>query len=50
MNKRKEIMIEEQLQKAGVEFTIFDQIEANPLKSTVMAGGNAARTMDVILL
>ena len=23
---------EEQLQKAGVEFTIFDQIEANPLK------------------
>ena len=35
---------EEQLQKAGVEFTIFDQIEANPLKSTVMAGGNAART------
>ncbi|MBS6268720.1 iron-containing alcohol dehydrogenase [Coprobacter fastidiosus] len=35
---------EEQLQKAGVKFTVFDQIEANPLKSTVMAGGNAART------
>lgn len=34
---------EEQLKKAGVTYTIFDRIEANPLKSTVMAGGACAR-------
>lgn len=35
--------VEEQLNKAGVAYTIFDQIEANPLKATVMAGAAAAR-------
>lgn len=34
---------EEQLTKAGVECFIFDKVEANPLKSTVMAGGAFAR-------
>lgn len=34
---------EEQLTKAGVEYFIFDKVEANPLKSTVMAGGAFAR-------
>lgn len=34
---------EAELQKAGVEWVIFNQVEANPLKSTVMAGGNVAR-------
>ena len=34
---------EEQLAKAGVEFFVFDKVEANPLKSTVMAGGAFAR-------
>lgn len=34
---------EEQLQQAGVETFLFDQVEANPLKATVMAGGAAAR-------
>ncbi|WP_094551436.1 iron-containing alcohol dehydrogenase [Petroclostridium xylanilyticum] len=29
---------EEQLQLAGVESVVFDKVEANPLKSTVMAG------------
>lgn len=29
---------EEQLKLAGVESTVFDKVEANPLKSTVMAG------------
>ena len=33
---------EDQLRKAGIEFILFDQIEANPLKSTVMKGSNAA--------
>ena len=28
---------------AGVESVVFDRIEANPLKSTVMAGAAAAR-------
>ena len=32
-----------ELQKAGVEWVIFNQVEANPLKSTVMAGANVAR-------
>lgn len=32
-----------ELGKAGVEIEVFDQIEANPLKSTVMAGSRAAR-------
>lgn len=34
---------EEQLHKAGVETVVFDKVEANPLKSTVMAGGKMAR-------
>jgi alcohol dehydrogenase len=34
---------EEQLKKSGIEYTIFDQIEANPLKSTVMKGAAFAR-------
>ncbi len=32
-----------QLQNAGVATVIFDRIEANPLKSTVMAGASFAR-------
>lgn len=32
-----------QLEKAGVEWALFDEIEANPLKSTVMRGAAAAR-------
>ncbi|SNX53975.1 iron-containing alcohol dehydrogenase [Thermoanaerobacterium sp. RBIITD] len=34
---------EEQLRLAGVEFVVFDKVEPNPLKSTVMAGGAFAR-------
>lgn len=34
---------EEQLHQAGVETVVFDKVEANPLKSTVMAGGAFAR-------
>ena len=34
---------EAELQKAGVEWVIFNQVEANRLKSTVMAGANVAR-------
>ena len=34
---------EEQLRMAGIETVVFDRIEANPLKSTVMAGAAAAR-------
>ena len=34
---------EAELQKAGVEWVIFNQVEANPLTSTVMAGANVAR-------
>lgn len=34
---------EEQLEKAGVEYFIFDKVEANPLKPTVMEGGAFAR-------
>lgn len=33
----------EQLQKAGVESVVFDRVEPNPLKDTVMAGGACAR-------
>lgn len=33
----------EQLRLAGVETTLFDQVQANPLKDTVMAGGACAR-------
>lgn len=29
--------VEAELQQAGVETAVFDQVEANPLKSTVMA-------------
>lgn len=34
---------EEQLKRAGVSTVLFDRIEANPLKSTIMAGGACAR-------
>lgn len=34
---------EEQLTKAGIAYVLFDQIEANPLRSTVMAGSAVAR-------
>lgn len=34
---------EEQLKLAGVETVVFDKVEANPLRSTVMAGGAFAR-------
>ena len=34
---------EEQLRGAGVDYVIFDKVEPNPLKTTVMAGGAAAR-------
>jgi len=34
---------EEQLQKAGIESIVFDRVEANPLRSTVMAGAEEAR-------
>ena len=34
---------EEQLRTAGVETVLFDRVEANPLKSTVMAGSALAR-------
>ncbi|MHB8107109.1 MAG: iron-containing alcohol dehydrogenase [Candidatus Cryosericum sp.] len=34
---------EEQLHLAGVETIVFDKVEANPLKSTVMGGGAFAR-------
>ncbi|MBR3694931.1 MAG: iron-containing alcohol dehydrogenase [Akkermansia sp.] len=33
----------EQLEKAGVQSVIFDKVEPNPLKDTVMAGGACAR-------
>lgn len=33
----------EQLQKAGVESVVFDRVEPNPLKDTVMVGGACAR-------
>lgn len=28
-----------ELSKAGIESVVFDKVQANPLKSTVMAGG-----------
>ncbi|MBR4107717.1 MAG: iron-containing alcohol dehydrogenase [Akkermansia sp.] len=34
----------EQLSLAGVEAVIFDKVQANPLKDTVMEGADAART------
>ncbi|WP_407064935.1 iron-containing alcohol dehydrogenase [Clostridium moutaii] len=33
---------EEELHAAGVEIVLFDKVEANPLKSTVMVGGKYA--------
>lgn len=33
----------EELAHAGVQFVLFDQVQANPLKSTVMAGAKVAR-------
>lgn len=42
---------EEQLRMAGAESAVFDRVEPNPLKSTVMAGGAFARenTCDFIV-
>lgn len=37
---------EEQLKLAGVETVVFGKVEANPLKSTVMAGGDFAKEND----
>ena len=37
---------EEQLKIAGVETVVFDKVEANPLKSTVMTGSAIARVND----
>ena len=34
---------QEQLEEAGIEWVLFDQIMANPLKSVVMAGAACAR-------
>ena len=34
---------EEQLKKAGADFAVFDKVQANPLRSTVMEGAAAAR-------
>jgi len=34
---------EDQLKLAGIETVVFDKVEANPLKSTVMAGGTFAK-------
>ncbi len=34
---------EEQLIKAGVEYVLFDKVESNPLRITIMAGGKVAR-------
>ena len=34
---------EEQLRLAGVETVVFDKVQPNPLKSTVMAGGAFGR-------
>ncbi|HEY3426983.1 MAG TPA: iron-containing alcohol dehydrogenase, partial [Negativicutes bacterium] len=34
---------EEQLKLAGIETVVFDNVEANPLKSTIMAGGTFAK-------
>lgn len=35
--------VESQLKKCCVEYKIFDEVEANPLKSTVMRGAKSAR-------
>lgn len=34
---------EDELQKAGTKTFVFDKVEANPLKTTIMAGGTFAR-------
>ena len=34
---------EEQLRLVGVKTVVFDRVQANPLKSTVMEGGSFAR-------
>jgi len=41
---------EEQLKSAGVETVVFDKVEANPLRSTVMAGGAFAKENDCDLI
>ncbi|HOO32082.1 MAG TPA: iron-containing alcohol dehydrogenase [Thermotogota bacterium] len=37
------VRTEEQLKKAGVEYAVYDKIQANPLKDTVMEGAAAVR-------
>ncbi len=37
------VRTEEQMKLAGIETAVFDRVEANPLKSTVMAGGAFAK-------
>jgi len=41
---------EEQLHLAGVETVVFDKVQANPLKSTIMAGSVAARANNCDLI
>ena len=36
-------LVEEELRKAGVQTTVFDKIQANPLKATVEEGGRFTR-------
>lgn len=35
--------LEEQLRQANIDFLLFDQVESNPLKTTVESGANLAR-------
>jgi len=35
-----------ELSAAGVQSVLFEQVQANPLKSTIMAGAEAARNND----
>lgn len=39
--------VEKELKLANIEYAIFDEIEPNPLKDTVMRGGKAARDHEV---
>lgn len=38
-----------ELSKAGIESVVFDQVQANPIKSTVMAGAKTAEDLSWIL-
>ncbi len=37
------VRVEAELQRAGVTFSLFNQIDANPTKSSIMAGAKSAR-------